>query len=522
MSYRGNSLLIPLDVGGLVGRREARGVLPTDFTLARNIRLQVGGIQKREGSSIIASHGGGVAVIGLTDFIIGNGSQFQVVVNDAGDIYTVQDTGTNIKTGWLFGDDPSFETFNDKLYISTSNAIPQVWTGTGSTSDLANPAADWTGSSFPKQIIRHGRKNSERLWAIGAPSTPFTVYASGLGTDNFVTGVVTIPVTSRDGTGNVGGIVFGDRLIVFSKDNSYIIDDSSLTIAEWGYQESQWLGGVAHKNLIIRTPNDIICMMENGIIYSFTTAQQFGDYKAASLTTKSFMHEWINENIDLGQISKFHGVYHPKEKAVFIWTVRKGFGYPDTALVHYIDRPVEKSWEIQDAWDHNGSETEAGFAARSSAIVKFQTGDYKIFTGAYLGDRVFRLGESARADNGVGFTGGVRLGIIDGGDPTRKKRFDRVRIIGKQGGSSDIDIAWNVDGVDQSAKTINMFVSGFQLDSSQLDIDSFGPDFQLLDKFVNLRKIGKRIELEFSNNDVNTDFFLSQVILDFKFLGKKP
>ncbi len=516
MASLANELVIDFEKGGLIGRRNVNNLAPYMFTELRNIVLGAGGLRKRKGSILLTTRNT-PPVIGIKDFILSSGAQNQVIVNQAGEIYTRQDTGTLIKTSWNVNEIPAFETFRDKLYICCSNDDVQVWTGTGTTDDIASPAVEWTGSNHPRQIVRHGRINSQRLWACGVPSVPYLIFASELNTDNFGADVVrNIPIDTEDNSGIVGMTEFGDRLVCFSNNHSFIIDDSSLNLDDWGYQESQWLGGAAHHKLIIRTPNDIVCMMENGEIYSFTTAQQYGDYKAGSLTRASYMHEWISDYVDLSEISTFHGLYHPKRKAVMIWVKRKGNATIDTALIFYVDRPVAMAWAIEDALDG----TDSGYNAASAAIVRNAVGDQRVFTGSSLTEKVYRLSEAGISDNGNAYTGKARLAIIDCGEPKKAKRFLRLRLIGETQGNNNITIDWTVDDVAQSSKTISMLGSGgFILDVSQLDIDSFGPDFEMFDEKVDLYRVGNRLELTISNNDDLVDFFIQKAILEYEVLA---
>jgi hypothetical protein len=176
------------------------------------------------------------------------------------------------------------------------------------------------------------------------------VYASANadGDDFSDANVTTIKINTGDGYGIVGAVEFGDRLICFSRSRPYIIDDIDPTTSGWGYEAAQWDGGVANFRLICRTPNDIVCMQDDGEIYSVLAAEKYGDYQTASLTRKSYMHKWISENVNLQYVNMFHSIYDPSLRAIKIFVVRQGQTTVDTALVYFIDRPPDQA--LDDTW----------------------------------------------------------------------------------------------------------------------------------------------------------------------------
>ena len=185
--------------------------------------------------------------------------------------------------------------WDDELYCCNGANVPTVWSEATISVDISTTSmpSDWTGTNYPSQMIQHGSANSLRNWAIGCPSTPKNVYVTPDGTPkDFSDGnVLTFFIETGDGHGIVGGVEYGDRLVLFGKTKSFIMNDTDTNTDNWGYTESQWYGGAANWRLIIRTPNDIVCMMEDGEIYSVSAAETYGDYKAASLTRPSYMQE---------------------------------------------------------------------------------------------------------------------------------------------------------------------------------------------------------------------------------------
>ena len=377
--------------------------------------------------------------------------------------------------------------------------------------------SDWTGSNYPKQMIAHGRGNSLRNWAMGCPSTPKTIYVTADGTpkDFSDANVLTFHIETGDGFGVVGGIDFGNRLILFSRTKSFVINDDDTNTDNWGYTESQWEGGAAHHRLIVRTPNDIVCMMENGEIYSVTAAENYGDYRAASLTRPSFMHEWIKTYIDLSYIDDFHAIYDPILRAVKIFMVRIGETEVDTCLTYFIDRPPDKAWVIL------GNENfESGYSALCAAVVRQSVGVWKIYTGSYNG-QIWKLGEVNRNDNSEAYVARIKTPDMSFDNVRETKRYDNLRVVSVSEGSCSATMTWWVDGTLIDSENLDFAEGGGLLGSFVLGTDALGGP-NVLEVSTKLGLLGKRIQVEAKSSTANEDFFLSQFLVDFKPLGKQP
>jgi hypothetical protein len=519
MGYVGDTFQIPMDRGGLNASPDVDGISSEAMVPgSKNINMHKGGRVSRGSTSHVDSlpHSGNPEIVGLFDFQQDDGSTFLLRAGNDGTIYK-NDTDT-IKTGLTADAITSFEVLNDEAYITNGNDIPQVWDGTGNTSNLALVPTDWTGTNYPKQMVKHGRGNSERLWAIG---TGKNVYASdsndGVSEADFSDANVEVfYIETGDGDGIVGGVEFGDRLVVFSKQRSYIIDDSDANTANWGYQEAQWRGGVGNHRLIVRTPNDIVCMAEDGNIYSVTTAEQYGDYKQASLARPAFIDEFIRTKLNLTNIENFHGVYDPELRAIIYFVSTSGNTDINTALVYFTDRGAEEGWMI-----HDNLKNPSGYNARCSALVEIATGQSKVYTGNYSG-RVWKLNQDGKADNNLAFDSGFKFSRLSFGDPRTTKHFHRGRILAHAAGNYDLTISVWIDGVAKPDKTISLSGQGGIMDVDLMDAFVIGGEFEPVDRAFYIRAVGKRIELEIKNNNVDEPFFISMVMIDFKPLGIRP
>lgn len=516
MSYVGQTYAIDCARGGLTANPNTDSIAPQQMIAARNINIFENGRGKRGGTSRVnAVQGyGNSQIMGGFDYTKLNGTQTLVVGTTAGSIY--KNSTTTIKTGMTTGRYIHFEVFEDELYISNGASTVQTWDGVAaSTSNITNPATDWTGANHPMQMIRHGRGNSERLWAI----LPSGVYASADGDGKeFVTGVVYIPISTNDGSGLTGAVEFGDRLICFGKRSAFIIDDADATSSNWGFESAIWEGGVAHWRLIVKTPNDVLCMMDDGNIYSISSVQSYGDYKVASITKASWIDKWIRDNCDLAQIEKFHGVYDAELRLVRWFVVRSGQTEVDTCLVYAIDRGPEEGWVIHDNQNYT-----SGFNASASWIyhkIPAEHHSFYIYTGDYDG-YVWDLEETNANDNGNPYYGGFKTAKTTLGNPRVTKKFDRGWIIANAEGNYNLSIQVTVDADALALQTVSLAGTGGVYGTAIYGTDVYASD-DMLTKSFDVGQIGRRVQYEIYNAGLNETFFISQILQDHKNLGNRP
>lgn len=513
MPLRGKAVQILLSRGGLTGNKSVDEI-PNYMMVepCRNINIHNGGREKRGGTSkkYSTAFSGSPTIIGLCDYTNASGTQFLVVACSDQKIYK-NDTdtiATDMGGGSYF---PSFEIVGNTLFVCDGSVTPKSWDGgAGNFTNFANPAADWTANP-PFQFVKHGRGNSERLWALNNAK----VYASANGDpDEFVTGVLVFPIETSERYGLVGMTEFRENLYIFGRKKTYIIDDSDTSTDNWGYEAAPWEGGAGNSRLIIKLPSDLVCMTEDGEIYSVSAVSEYGDLRAASLIRPSFMHTFIRDNVNLAQINKFHGIFDPIMRAIKFFVVRSGQTDVDTALVMFLDRPLEEAWVIHD----NIPTTYHGYKAASSAIVRKSVGDMKIYTGDYSG-YVWELETADYNDDDSGYYGGFKTPPMHFDDPRSNKWFARCRVIGQPKGGYYLQAKTIIDGVAQGGnQLLSMQGSGAVLGEFLLDTDSLGGD-EILEVDFDIAERGKRLQNEFYNANADETFFISELIYDIKPLG---
>lgn len=512
--YSGQSLQTLMEQGGYTYSQNIDAIPFTHFIgRSKNINLIQGGRTKRGGTSYRfgSAVSGTPQITGIHLYKQLDGDKFYLIGTADGKIYESSNLTTAIKTGLSANQVFQFETYNDKCYIcNTANQV-QVYNGV-TISNLTNPAIDW-GTTSPRQLLKHGRGNSERLWAIGVAGYRNRVYASADGSDNFVTGVVTFDISTVGGI--VGGVDFGDRLLLFSANKTFVVVDTSATVTDWGYEEAQWSGGVASHRLIIRVPNDVICVTPDGDVYSVAAVEQYGDYKAASIARPAHIDQWIRDNVSLSTLATdAHGVYDPILRAIKIFVRRTGQSQADTCLLYFIDRPPSDAWVLHDNMDYA-----SGYKASVSGAGEDTSNNTKILTGDYSG-RIWQLEDTTKSDNGNGYYAGFITPHSDFGNAVQEKRYDRLHIVTKPEGNFNLTIKVYIDAEYRKQTTMNLGSVGAIYGIGVYGTAVYGGEDLLQDK-VDLKCIGTRIGFEIFNQGAAEDFFISRLIVDHKPLGNK-
>jgi len=513
MAYKGETRTINCDSGGLTGANNIDAIAPQMMIYpSRNILLEKRGRRKRGGSSHLyaSAYPGGYRALGLFDCRFLNGNQYLVYADASGTVY--KNATNTITTGMGTSSPFSFAMGENKLFIADGISMPKVW-NEGSCANIANPATDWS-SNPPFQFLRHTRGLSERMCAINENTLYFSkTYVSAGDMEQFVTGAESIYLDTADGHGMVGMVEIGEEIVLFSREKAWRVDDSDVTSTNWGLTAAQWAGGVAHWRLIVKIPNDVVCMSADGEIYSIRAVADYGDYKQASLTKDSWMHDWIKEHVNLSQINLFSGKYFPKWRAVVFSVCSSGSTTCDTMLIYYIDRAPENAWMV-----HDNSSAPSGYDASAIEVVEDKTnGSYTLYTADYAG-YVWELDKTSRNDNGAAYYSGFKTANDAMGEQRIKKLFAAGRIIGEPIGEYSLNVAIWVDGDYLGIKTVDQNGAGALLDDFMLDDDYLSGE-DVCTSFFRIGKEGHQIQYEIYNAAANEDFFITSIMTDHKVLG---
>ncbi len=512
MGYSGQTLQIPCDSGGFVYSPETKNLAPNSFVFgSKNIDLNENGRVKRGGTSKINSTAivDAPRIMGLYDFVLNNTS-YQVFLTSFGDLY--KDTTTIIKSGMGASRYPSFEVFGGSLFVADGKTIPQVWDGiSSSTTDIDHPAVDWNGDDYPFQFMSHGRGASRRLWALMGNSVYYSALGSGGDFSGTGSGVITIE--TGDAIGLTCGVEWGDRLIVFSRKRAFIIDDTSDDATAWGYSPAQWTGGAAHWRLIVKTPNDVVVMSNDGDVYSLSSVQSYGDYKRASLARPAFIDSYVREQTSLSQIEHFHSVYDEKLQAIRFFVMSQSSGTNNTCLLYFTDRQPLEAWSI-----HGGENHPSGYDASCSVVVQQSLGRKTIFTGDYSGF-IWKLDQEPFNDDGEAYEFILKTPELNFGDPRSKKHYARY-CLSCFSASDDVFsiLSENEDG-DSNDASVEIYCGGLTIPfvlPETIEIQKSD------DVFTEIGIKGRSLIATVRHSTLNKKFRLLSFSVDLKTIGSQP
>lgn len=507
MGYTGQTYRIVLDSTGLQTSRNQDALLPTALIdTTKNMNFHEGGLGKRGGSSpFISAISGTPSILGLFQFINRTGTKNLVIAASDGKIY--KNTGaTTLKTGMSTSAFYNMEPCDDKLFITDGASVPQYWDGVAAATVNVTEPTDWaTGKPF--QFVAHARGANRRMWAIRADA----VYASENGvTTNFADAQVKkIPVFSDSGL--VGGVDFNGTLIVFSKTKTYIIDDTSSTVADWGYREAIWAGGVSSWRVITKAVNDVFLMTDDMAVYRLSAVNATGDYSSSNLTRPAYIDFYLSENVSRTNMSKAHSVYDRDLRKIHYF-LPVGGSTVSTSLQFFVDRPSEVAWIV-----HNNTSFNSGYKAISSCSYVNSSGVYKVYAGT-TGGLVWSLEDLAKGDNSEAYESSFKFKPLDFGNSRMYKHFRRLGMRIKTSTNTDVILRLTIDGSKKTDIPLAFTGVGAEFDSGIFDTDVFGGE-----DFLSIKSdfgyYGFTIQPEILNTVEGQDLFVSEIYIDFKPMG---
>ncbi len=483
-------------------------------TGTRNGNIHNGGFEKRGGTAVVGNQitsgikslGGGQLVKRST------GTRHLYFAADNGNVYRDE---VSILSGRDVAAYTHFTPIDDKMFLANGVDLVKVDTGSA-VATIATPAADWSGSVQPKKFVVHTKQASRRAFAWGVPGKENVLYYSSTGSFEVFSGGTsgTVFVDFRHGEGIIDCVSKDGALWIFGKEETFVLEDSSATISDWGSLRASFAGGVHSPRLLTVAHNNIFAMNTQGDIYEVQTAEQIRDFQQASITESFFIHSYIKTNWDLTKISQFHMAYEPKTRSLRIFGVRQSQTVADECLVYYI---TQGKWApIHDALD-NASTNGSGYKAAASFTAQASDGTKRLYTQDYNG-RTWELESSTKSDNSNAYTSVAITPWLDFDLAGVEKRYPYATLSYKSLGDYDVDILWSIDGFNQTSQTISLAANGAVLDSFILDTDALAV-VGVSEQEFELGNIGRKIRVQISNDGAGEDFLLSQVIFPFQVRG---
>lgn len=323
MAYVGNKEKISLgDIGLLTDvapDKQPKGSL----IRANNVCYFNGCVQKAPGTwtwNAAALPAGIVAIHSWNHNLV---SKRMIAVTSAGIIYKGQDRQFNTTLASGLGALTPNCVFTEggtetagrqkKLFLFTGGASqPRVLAADGATMPaIAHPAADWTGTNFPKC----GTVHRNRLWAFSGQIS----YASDTGDhENFLTNGLFNPVYPGEGGELRGCFVFKGRLFAF-KDGGfvYLLIDDAVDDQNWYWSKIASNFGLSAPNAIAEVLDNMYAGNTSGTITDYAASQTLGNVEAADLIQNCMFEAFLRGNASKSGLGEQHMIYYAEKKLLF-------------------------------------------------------------------------------------------------------------------------------------------------------------------------------------------------------------
>jgi len=500
---------MPLNDTGFRDDRNTQLLPPTALLVpSANVNYHEGGLSKRGGTAIKTAGLGQVGQ-GIKQFYTPTAQKTLFCAN--GVMY--HDSYSNILASGLSTNNAiSFVQTSKYILFADGQSNPQYWDGSAGSSSNITPASSWTGN-MPIQMVTHTRAGSsaqDRIWAV----TPDALWYSKLNSSppDFLNGDAgNIPIDSIGGL--VGAFDLGGQLFAFSRTQTFFIQDTDSSVANWGYTNAIWEGGTASWRLIVKANNNLYFMTEDGLIYDLIGVLTTGGYNAVPLDRPAFVDKFIRDNVNLSNIANFHASYDRKLRAIK-WFMQEGGGINNIALTYFIDKPPTSAWII-----HNNTQATSGYNAAASCEVRVTPGNYQIWTMDYTGN-LWGLEQTSRDDNGNAYPVNITTKAQDLNSPRNNKNWLALCFRGEASGTVNFTMYPFVEGVALGPQTFSIDGSGATFDSATFDSSTFATDLLTFDP-VYIGTYGRDLQIQLVENEVGTDWFFAEIEYLVKPLGIK-
>jgi len=478
------------------------------ITGSRNINSHNGGLEKRGGTETVGSQvGAGPDSLGGGMLIKRSaGSKHVYFAGVDGVIYR---DGVSVKTGRNTTAYNHYTTGDDEIFICNGKNPVQVDTGSA-IADISAASADWTGSAQPTGCVVHAKGASRRMFFWGVTGKEDTLYYSSLGAFQTNTGGTsgTIVIDTQHGDGITNCISKDGVLFIFSKNNVFILEDSSTTVSTWGSFSAAVKGGCFSPRHAVVIKNQIFSIDATADIYEVLTGVELRDYKRASIVIPFELHNYIKQEWDIAKIDQWHLSYEPRTQSLRIGGVRLGQSEVDTHLVYYVN---QNKWASpHDSIDNSA---DSGLQAASAFAAESSDGESLLYTQDYNGF-TWLVESTTKSDNGNGYNSIVSTPWLEFDLHSIQKRWPYAILHYKTQGNFQLTVDWFVDDVQQATDTVTLGSTAGTLGSFILDTDVLGT-INLTAKEFTLRQQGEKIRFLFSNSGAGEDFFLSHLIIPF-------
>lgn len=456
---------ISLASRGLTGERDPSRTKTGDLTVADNVDFAIGNLLQKAGGSVKvngAALAGTPSIISGTEWVPSGVLTRRVVVTSTGEIYKDDMTGafaTTLASGlgsltkaWTLEGGSEAAGNNRKLFIYTGSNQVQVLSADGATTtNLATPSADWTGSNQPSFAFLF--RNS--IMSGGNANAPHRLYASQVTNHENYTGAGTFQLNVYPGEAQrlVGGISSISRGFLWKYPMGvYWVNDADASSANWFVQPAtRQFGSADSPHAITQVDQGTVAFITaaGDIVLMQETSGSLSGVEFVNLSKALNLRQFIRANFNLGRLDRAQLKWYEDKKELHVLVARAGSTNEDSQLV--IDFNEERTRVYRVTKDRNVS-------------MWFEKDTDGIFRPIIGGNDGFvrKTDQSARTVDGSSYTMRVTTFPTDFSDIDKnfmvKKLFYRLHLEYEPSGNYNLPIEIIIDG--KSYGTVQFDQSG--------------------------------------------------------------
>lgn len=519
MSYKGLIHRVPLGGDGLAGLANQARLRPSQLTIANNITLKAGTIQKEGGTSLYNSTtiSGSPSVQGGHDWNPSSGTQRMIVFTSDGDL--LKDTGGGDFTVTLasglsvnnvvphFVEGGKEAAANDrKLFVFTGlNAVQVLAADGATTAAITSPPADWSGANQPSFGVVH----EARLWGGGNLNDPHRLYYSTTSDHEDIAGGGTISVYPGEGEKLVAAISFRGFLICWKYPAGiYVVDTTDPTINNWKVKRISQKVGTLNARTVVQAINDIVFFDVSGNPHLLSSTQEFGDINDSSLGVVDNIDEQLDLVVNRAALNISQTEYYEADKEVHWAFAGEGAIANNRRFVIDFNRSDRPRFRISD----RDTPISIWLRKDSEGVPRMMIGDD--------GGFVYELDNDSRSNAGSGYEGKFQTAYMDFSDldpslGTKRKLLDFLEIVTEPSGNWNLSMDILHDGSLHETVQFNLGNTGAALGSFILDTDVLAEE-QVNNRKARITGSARRIALAGSNSGDGQDFSIAEVMIHFR------
>lgn len=303
-------------------------------------------------------------------------------------------------------------------FSSGGAAINFTSNGTGThTVHRSKIPIDWINTTSGP---RWGFIHRGRMFTGGQKDHPYGIYTSLIDNhSNFLdSGALYFEVYPGEGDLIVGGISWRDKAYVWKYPRGiYVLDDSSLDVADWGWKRvSRFVGGISQAS-IIEADDEVYFASPDAYLHTLSAVQEHGDVRSSAVKGLA-LGPYLRDSTDFSKLPTVawnsfvsyplpQGVYYPtKRKVLFAFSANPNVLSAQSKPVNkvLIGLDIHRTDRSQGVLDLQVT-VETRDEYESLTIYRDPTTSEPILLAGASNGYIYKLDQSARTKDSAGYMG---------------------------------------------------------------------------------------------------------------------